>query len=154
MLVFFFLAKMTRRQVGWICRLDVVLISDNLFFFFVAHNLSLWQQMVLLWTPKLPAIHCVRMSAIKILMPSACPPYSWSPCWFNTNEKYGKFSAPDQVISRRTTQLEQQTALVGRLRPTMVGSKFRDDALKKTLFHTEQVHKMSNKLITRHLLCN
>ena len=81
-------------------------------FFLVSHNLWLWQQMVLLWTPKLPAIHCGRIFGINILIPSFSSPWSCSPWWPDTKEKSGKIFAPDQVINRKKNRSEQQKALV------------------------------------------
>ena len=81
-------------------------------FFLVTHNLCLWQQMVFLWTPKLPAIHCDGMLAINIQMTSLSSPWSCSPWWPHTKEKPGKMFAPHQVINRKKSQSEKQTTMV------------------------------------------
>ena len=81
-------------------------------FFLVSHSLSLWQQMVLLWTPKLPAMHCCRMLAINILMPSFSSPWLCSPRCPDTKEKSGEILPPDQAINSKNSWLKQQTELV------------------------------------------
>ena len=122
-------------------------------FFLISHYLCLWQQIVLLWIPKLPAIHWCWMLAINILMPSFSSPWSYSPCWSDKKEKPGKIFAPDQVINRKKEPV-RTTNSTGHNQPTMVNTKLTDNALKTVSFrlnkHTKQVNDMSNTWITKH----
>ena len=126
-------------------------------FFLVSHSLSLWQQMVLLWTPKLPAIHCCRMLATNILMPSFSSPWSCSPWCPDTKEKSGKTFPPRPGYQQKKWPVRSANSN-GCNWPTMSGTELRDNALKKMLFrlnnHTKQVNDMSYKWITKHNLSN
>ena len=83
-----------------------------IFFFFVSLILCLWQQMLLLWSPKLLAIHCGRMLGMNILIPPLGYPWLCCPWWPAPKEKSGKIFALDQVINRKKRQSEKQTTMV------------------------------------------
>ena len=104
--------------------------------------------MVLLWSPKFPAIHCRRMLTINIniLMPSLSSPWPCSPWWPDTKEKSSKMFTPDQDINRKKSRSQQQTLLVTTNQPRLAPI-----VLKKKLFRlnkqTNHVTDMSNKWI-------
>ena len=126
-------------------------------FFIVSYNLNAWQQIVFLWTTELPPVHCSRMLAISILMPSLCSPWSCSPWWPDTKEKPGKSFAPGPGYQLSKEQLRTTTS-TGRNKPTMASTKLRDNTFKKMLFrlnkHTKQVNDMSNRWVTKHSRSN
>ena len=148
-----FRQKWTCRQIGWICQLEVILTYDDHYFFLVSHNLYWWQQMELLWTPKLPTMHWGRMLAVNILTPSLRPPWSNSPWWPDTKEKSGEIFAPNQVINRKKSRSEQQTALVTTVQPWLAQNSrmMHWKRLCSTWINTpNKVNVMSYKWITKH----
>ena len=121
-------------------------------FFLISHNLCLWQQMVLLWTAKLPAIHYGGVLGMNILI----RPDHATPSDLTQKKKRQNFcSGPGYQLEKEPVRTTSST---GHNRRIKANTRLRNNALKKTLFrlnkHKKQVMEMSNKWVTKHSLSN